>query len=120
MKGVTDKQLEVLQLVSTGATPGSGDAIDFDQLLEALSWKPTKQAAQFTIRALVDKGFIVKAGQELRRGRKRVVYQLTKSGKLVLDPRPEPVRKDLPFVPEFSVEANPEVFGEGEEEVIFG
>lgn len=121
MKGVTDKQLEALQLVSVGATAGSGDAIDFDQLLERLTWKPTKQSAQFTIRALIAKGLITKAGQLLRRGRLRVVYQMTKAGKLVLDPRPAPgpVSGPLLFIPELSVEANPEVFKDGEEEVVF-
>lgn len=119
MKGVTDKQLEALRLVKRGSDI-PGDLIDFDQLLEGLSWTPTKQSAQFTIRALIAKGFIKKDGQVLRRGRQRVTYRMTKEGKLLLDPRPEPVSEPLPFIPELSKEANPDVFEEVKEVVLPG
>lgn len=115
MRGITDKQLETLQLVARGARAPAVGLIDFDQLLEELSWKPTKQSAQFTIRALITKGLIAKSGPLLRRGRQRVVYQMTEDGKLVLDPRPAPIPRPLPFIPELSMEANPEVFEDGEE-----
>jgi hypothetical protein len=114
MKGVTDKQFELLKLVKRAAGEPSAD---FDQVLEALSWKPTKQSAQFTIRACIDKGLMEKAGLQLRRGRKRVCYALTKAGREVLDPRPV-VSVSLPAIPELSVEANPEVFDSPDEEVV--
>jgi DNA-binding PadR family transcriptional regulator len=120
MKGLTDKQMEALQLVRRGAEAGSDDLIDFDQLIDALSWKPTKQSAQFTVRALIVKGLAEKKGTQLRRGRQRVVYRLTKSGREVFDPRPDPLSKPLPFIPELSEEANPEVFKDGEEVVLPG
>ena len=48
-----------------------------DQLLEKLSWQPTKEAAQFTIRAAVTKKLIAKTERLiLRRGRKRVCYEV--------------------------------------------
>lgn len=86
MKGVTTYQLEILQTVSAGYAK-SGLLVDFDQLLEALSWAPTKASAQFTIRALIEKGFLEKCGLQSRRGRNRVCYQLTRNGEVILDPR---------------------------------
>ncbi len=85
MKGITPHQLEVLRHVA--AAPGDAP-LDFDQLLEKLSWQPTKEAAQFTIRAAVAKKLIAKTERLiLRRGRKRVCYEVASEGVLVLDPR---------------------------------
>lgn len=86
MRGVTPNQLELLSHVKAGGPDGP---IDFDQLLDLLSWSPSKAAAQFTIRALIGKGLLAKLPSlELRRSRKRICYQLTREGKLVFDPRP--------------------------------
>lgn len=84
MRGITARQLEVLQHLSR-VEPGH--ALDFDQLLPLLSWAPTKEATQFTIRALVTRGLMAKGDLELRRGRKRVTYHITAEGARVLDPR---------------------------------
>lgn len=85
MKGVTAYQLEIIQHV---AAADDAEPLDFDQLLEKLSWHPSKESAQFPIRSLVTKGLLRKDGElRLRRGRRRVVYQLTEEGKRVLDPR---------------------------------
>jgi DNA-binding PadR family transcriptional regulator len=65
----------------------TGKLADFDQILETLSWKPSKHSAQFTIRAVIAKGFVKKTPLELRRGRTRVCYELTTAGSLALDPR---------------------------------
>lgn len=92
MKGVTPYQLEILQHL-TALQAKTGQLADFDQLLERLSWKPTKASAQFTIRALIGKGLVEKAPLQSRRGRNRVCYSLTEDGKLALDPRrPEPIK----------------------------
>lgn len=89
MKGLTKRQVELLLHVKKG---GADDLLDFDQLLDLLSWVPSKESAQFTIRPLVRRGLLSKAELQLRRGRKRVCYQLTEAGKLALDPRgPLPV-----------------------------
>lgn len=84
MKGVTPYQLEILQHVA--AAPAE-EPIDFDQLLDKLSWRPSKESAQFPIRSLVAKGFVKKGSLSLRRGRQRVTYLLTEKGKKLLDPR---------------------------------
>jgi hypothetical protein len=91
MKGVTEHQFEMLQHVAKG---GPNGLLDFDQLLDLLSWMPTKAASQFTIRALVKKGLMLKGELELRRGRRRVLYSMTPDGKLALDPRPVPAAEE--------------------------
>lgn len=96
MRGLTKNQLELLTHVKKGGADG---LLDFDQLLDLLSWTPTKAAAQFTIRALIAKGLLEKLPTlELRRSRKRICYQLTEEGKKVFDPRPA-----LPEGDDFSV-----------------
>lgn len=85
MRGLTKHQQEVLTLV---AKPGPGEMpLDLDELVEKLSWQPTKESLQFTIRALVSKGLIEKRPKELRRGRQRVLFRPTRAGLLALDPR---------------------------------
>lgn len=86
MRGVTPYQFEVLQRVSE-LQKRHGTAPDLDQILELLSWMPSKASVQFTLRAMVDKKLISKGPTELRRGRVRVVYLLERLGKQALDPR---------------------------------
>ena len=88
MKGVTAYQLELLTTLRA-IQSAAGALADMDQLLERLSWTPSKESLQFSIRALIAKGLIEKAGIETRRGRNRICYQMTVDGKAVLDPRPE-------------------------------
>lgn len=100
MKGLTPYQFEILQIVRAGTEDG---LVDFDQLLNKLSWQPSKESAQFTIRAICAKGLLKKAEVlQLRRGRKRVCYQLTAEGEAYLDPR-KPLelpreREEMPFL----------------------
>lgn len=118
MKGLTKRQFELLGHVKTGGADG---LLDFDQLLDLLSWIPSKESAQFTIRALVGKGLLVKAELQLRRGRKRVCYDLTLEGKAVFDPRVLPVveKKEVSvFLPEVEIEDIPGVFEGGFLEVV--
>lgn len=97
MKGITKNQAEVLTYLKKGGPDGN---LDFDQLLEQLSWEPTKAAAQFTIRALIGKGLIEKLPSlELRRSRQRICYQLTAEGKSVLDPRPPSLSVGISSIP---------------------
>ena len=86
MKGVTRYQAEILSKLK-GLESSTGKLVDLDQLLEQLSWSPSKESVQFTIRALIQKGYIEKMPVETRRGRNRVCYRLTEGGMKVLDPR---------------------------------
>lgn len=95
MKGVTKYQLEILVRMRE-ISAGSGRLADFDQILEQLSWMPTKDSAQFTVRALIRKGLMAKCPLEHRRGRLRVCYDLTASGRLLFDPRtPMPAESEM-------------------------
>lgn len=76
---LTSKQLEIVRIVATGNPDGSNT--DLDEILERASYKPTKQAIQFTIRSLIQHELIEKVGSEKRRGRSRVVIQATPLGK---------------------------------------
>jgi hypothetical protein len=78
---ITARQMEVLWLVCKG-NPDEPHAFlaDLDQILERLSVRTTKEAMQFTVRALIANGLIEKAPRELRRERLRVTYQATALG----------------------------------------
>lgn len=94
IRGITERQLETLQHIRAGNPDAAGEAIDFDQLLDLLSWMPSKEAAQFVVRALIKKELILKEPElTLRRGRKRVCYRLTEKGRELFDPRP-PLPRD--------------------------
>ncbi len=110
MKGLTKNQTELLLAVRAGGPDGD---LDFDQLLDQLSWAPSKESAQFTIRALVAKGVLQKLPElQFRRSRKRICYRVTPEGLLALDPR-----APLAAMPERSkplvAEKPPEAVSEG-------
>lgn len=75
MRPLTDKQTEILRVLCKLNADGS--FVDLDQLLMRLSYDTSKQSMQFSIRALVSRGLIVKQPCENRRGRSRVVYAPT-------------------------------------------
>lgn len=57
-----------------------GSLLDLDQLIERVDYDVTKQAIQHTLRYMVEKGVIEKAGRESRRGRSRILYKITTLG----------------------------------------
>jgi len=57
-----------------------GTPTDLDEVIERVSYKPTKQSIQFSIRALVNHGLIEKGAQEKRRGRLRAIIRITPKG----------------------------------------
>lgn len=79
---LTTKQKQVLMTIIKGSP--DGDDIDLDQLLESIPYETTKASMQFTIRALVNRGFIEKLPPVVRRERKRVLYSATMKGRLIL------------------------------------
>lgn len=79
---LTVKQIELLSVIGKGNDDNS--ATDLDQILERLSYKPTKQSLQFSIRALIAHGLIQKDAPEKRRGRTRTLISLTKTGKVMV------------------------------------
>lgn len=83
---LTAKQIEILGIVIAGNGKADGGRLipcDLDQIIERLSYKPTKDAIQFSIRNLITKGVIQKAGTEKRRDRRRVLIAPTDLGKSI-------------------------------------
>jgi len=78
LRSLTPKQMEILKTV-VRANP-DGTFVDLDQLCERLSYKPTKEALQFSIRFLIGRGLIDKKDREVRRGAKRRVLAATGQG----------------------------------------
>lgn len=78
---LTTKQLELLRVI--GTRNPDGGATDLDQILERLSYAPTKQSLQFSIRALIAHNLIQKDAPEKRRGRTRTLISLTKAGEIM-------------------------------------
>ena len=78
MKSLTLKQMEALNFIVRGNPDGS--FVDLDQMLERVSYRPTKAAFQFTIRTLIERGLIEKKGPEYRRAAKRIIYAPTMAG----------------------------------------
>jgi DNA-binding MarR family transcriptional regulator len=82
---LTQKQLELMRVVIEANADGS--PTDLDEILERVSYKPTKQSIQFTIRSLIAHGLIEKVGSENRRGRRRVLIRPTDLGRHFAGPR---------------------------------
>lgn len=79
---LTLKQIELLNTI--GRRNPDGGAVDLDQLIERLTYKPTKQSVQFSIRALIAHGLIQKDAPEKRRGRTRTLISLTAQGLIMI------------------------------------
>lgn len=77
---LTQKQIELLLVVD--AKNPDGTSTDLDQIIERLSYKPSKESIQFSIRAMINHGLIAKVGQENRRDRKRTIIAPTELGQL--------------------------------------
>jgi len=75
---ITPYMREVLRVVIRANADGS--FCDLDQIIDRVGYHTTKQSIQFTIRAMIAKGLIIKKGREKRRGRSRVVIAATQLG----------------------------------------
>lgn len=82
MLQLTDKQTELLQVINTGNADGS--RVDMRQLLERLSYTPSRDSTQFVIRRLIGKGVMIKTEPERRDGHRRACYEVTELGKKIL------------------------------------
>lgn len=80
---VTKKQIALLAAIRKGGD--SGNFPDIDQVLKNLSYETTKQSLQFSIRALIKNGWVVKGDLEVRRGQERRVVFLTHAGYLIVN-----------------------------------
>ncbi|MEQ4626812.1 MULTISPECIES: hypothetical protein [Providencia] len=79
----TEKQKMIIRVIWIGHE--RGNPVDMDELLEMLPYKTTKQSMQFSIRALINKGIVVKSGLRTRKDDfyHRISYELTDLGTAV-------------------------------------
>lgn len=75
---ITSKQRTIMTVLVRGNPDGS--FCDLDQLIERIDYKTTKASMQFSIRALIKNGFLIKQPREKRRGRSHVIISPTKKG----------------------------------------
>lgn len=78
MQALSNKAFEVVRVLIRGNPDGT--YCDLDELLDRLSYKPSKQSLQFTIRALIKRGLIQRKDPELRRGQSRRILAPTAKG----------------------------------------
>jgi DNA-binding PadR family transcriptional regulator len=75
---LTEKQIEQLRVICPGNSDGTD--LDLDQIIDRMNYTPTKQSFQFSLRALVNKGLVVKGPRVTRRGRERQTITPTPLG----------------------------------------
>lgn len=75
---LTEKQIEQLRVICPGNSDGTD--LDIDEILERLSYRTTKNSFQFSLRALINKGLVVKGARAVRRGRERQTITPTPLG----------------------------------------
>lgn len=81
---LTEKQIQIISTIHLHHQE-NGEDIDMNQLLEELPYRTSKQSMQFSLRALVKKGILVKRdGLVTRRSRARITYAITQFGRSLL------------------------------------
>jgi DNA-binding MarR family transcriptional regulator len=85
---LTNKQVALLKVIveGNGHVEGKFSPCDLDQIIERVSYHPSKDSLQFSIRKLIEKGAITKSGFERRRDRRRVLIAPTKLGRQLMQP----------------------------------
>lgn len=78
MQTLSPKAFEIMKVIIRGNPDGTW--LDLDQLLERLTYKPSKASIHFSIRALVSRGLIEKKDPEERRDAVRRVLAPTSRG----------------------------------------
>lgn len=74
-RDLSRKQWEIIDAIMRGNTDGSW--LDFDQLLEKMSYGPSKPSMHFSLRALIKRGLIENAPHEVRRKQSRRILAPT-------------------------------------------
>jgi repressor of nif and glnA expression len=82
-EGMTRKQAEIMRVIFEAHK--ANNPIDLDELLDSISYETTKSSMQYSIRALIFKGWIEK-GEKFRKGRSHVTYRLTQRGETIMKP----------------------------------
>lgn len=79
---MTNRQLQVMTLLCRGNPDGS--VLDIDQLLESLvvhyGWVTSKASMHCTLRPMLEEGYVIRDGKEIRRSRSRSLLKPTDLG----------------------------------------
>ena len=116
MPTLTRKQFSILDIVVTGNPEGESEfdkLIDIDQMIERVPYVVSKASIHFSIRSMIEGGYIQKVAPQYRRGRNRVLFSATKSGKYRMNPNSAGV--ETSFIS--SVEED-EIFGDPDSEYL--
>lgn len=79
---LTSKQIELMCVITKGNGPN--EPPDLDEIVERVRYETTKQSLQFSVRALMARGLIIRRGVEKRRCRQRQVIEATPLGFAVM------------------------------------
>jgi len=90
-RGFSEKQKSILKVIMVGNEDGTD--VDMDQLINRVNYKTTKESMQFSLRALIKRGYVEKLGCEKRRGHSRRLIRCTEEARLAFE-------NYLPFVPD--------------------
>lgn len=81
---LTEKQIQIVSTIHRHWQENDED-IDMNQLLDELPYRTSKESMQFSLRALIKKGIVVKREALVtRRSRARITYGITQFGKMLL------------------------------------
>lgn len=90
MSLLTRKQFAILNIIVEGNEAGADPLdvlVDLDQVIERIPYLTSKAAIQFSIRSMVEAGFIVKSKRQKRRGASRALYSATEIGSYRINPK---------------------------------
>ncbi len=83
------KQRQIMEVLCAGNTNADGHIInwcDMDQLIQRVPYTVSKDAMNFSVRYLIQKGLAVKGKKEVRRGRRRTIIVPSEIGFSMVKP----------------------------------
>ena len=89
MQQLTRKQFSILDIIVTGNPQGVTDTdklVSLDEILERIPYATSKASMQFSIRSMIDSGYIQKLEKQKRDGRSRTLFSATKVGLYRMNP----------------------------------
>lgn len=106
MAFLTRKQFTILNIIVEGNPEGADDdykKVDLDEIIERIPYETSKAAIQFSIRSMIENGFIFKSGRQNRRGRNRVLFSATPIGNYRINPQGSNPEEEVFFDSEDSI-----------------
>lgn len=92
MKPLTTKQRALMKVIMQGNIDVHGNRIgwcDYSQILERLPYRTSRESLMCSIRILVEQGWIIRGGKELRGGRARQTVEPSAMALRILSGQPQ-------------------------------